>query len=106
MKTYNYEKYTVTEERISEEFWYCDVCKKLIYKRSIKDNSKNKNSVSFWELTTGHNDWGNDSCDSVESFALCSEECAKVKFVQYLEDSAEGRNTMYFEIQRQNDFGE
>lgn len=106
MKTYNYEKYTVTEERISEELWYCDVCKRLIYKRSIKDKSKNKNMVSFWKLTTGHNDWGNDSCESVECFALCSEECAKVKFVEYLEDSAEGENTMYFAIVRESDLGE
>lgn len=60
----------------------CDVCGKVIMK-------KNEKRIVFsigdyWTLTTGHHDWGNDSCDSIEFFDLCSRECLTSKFDEYV----------------------
>ena len=62
----------------------CDVCGKDINK-------------GFWTLTTGHNDWGNDSCDSMINFDLCSKECVQKKLDEYFKDCC-GSNTHYFEL--------
>ena len=62
----------------------CDICGKDIHK-------------GYWTLTTGHNDWGNDSCDSTKHFDLCSKECVQKKLEEYFEDCTCGR-THYFEL--------
>ena len=77
----------VTTTRNVTETLYCDNCKKLIYKKDLRKGE-------------GHNDWGNDSCESTEYFAFCSPECAKAKFDEYLKDSDDGYNSMYFEMER------
>lgn len=94
----------VTTTRNVTETLYCDNCKKLIYKKDLRKceghTDINKFQVRYWELTTGHHDWGNDSCESTEYFAFCSPECAKAKFDEYLKDSDDGYNSMYFEMER------
>lgn len=44
----------------------CDICKRIIpVSRPTHDSTK------YYEVTTGHRDWGNDSCDSVEIKDIC-----------------------------------
>jgi hypothetical protein len=33
------------------------------------------NGVLYYDATTGHTEWGNDSIDSIETHQLCSSEC-------------------------------
>ena len=54
----------------------CDVCGKTI-----------KPGQSFWDLSTSHSDWGNDSIDSHREFDLCSEECVRTKLKDYFRNS-------------------
>lgn len=44
----------------------CDVCKRVIEPTSYREDSSR-----YFEVTTGHNDWGNDSCESIEHFDIC-----------------------------------
>lgn len=67
----------------------CDCCSK-----EITDH--------YWHLMTGHNDWGNDSCESIKHFDLCSTECARKIFEVYIKESGYGYNSMYFEIEHIN----
>jgi len=87
-KEYETKTRTVTERIVVKEIRYCDVCKKEI------------TAESYWELTTHHNDWGNDSIESYESFDVCSKDCMRKKFEEYLEDSDTDYNTMFFEAAR------
>ena len=66
----------------------CDVCKKTIAEIGGKGRH-------FYELTTGHHEWGNDSVDSIEQFEICSDECLRVKFEEYLKDRYD---TSYFDV--------
>ena len=89
-KEYEVKTHTVTERVCTKETMYCDVCNSV-----IDDNG------AYWELTTGHNDWGNDSVDSIEYFDICSDACLKAKFVEYAKESGASEwNTMYFETER------
>ena len=54
----------------------CDVCGNKTDKVSLPD--------SWHEYTHSHNGWGNDSCDSVETFHVCSPKC----YVEQLKKSA------------------
>ena len=45
----------------------CDICGVKTDKVSLPD--------TWHELTHSHNGWGNDSCDSVETFHVCSPSC-------------------------------
>ena len=88
-KEYEIKTHTVTEEVLVKETKYCDVCGKEIESRE-----------SYWSLTTHHYDWGNDSCESYEYFDICSKDCMRKKFEEYLEDSNNGYNTMCFDVER------
>lgn len=91
-KEYETKTHTVTEKVLVKEARYCDVCGKEI-----------ANNVSYWHLTTHHNDWGNDSIESYEYCDVCSKDCMRKKFEEYLEDSGDERylNTMCFDAERQ-----
>ena len=86
---------TVTEPRVIGKQIYCDECKKLIVDTT---NAQPRCRVQYWEVTTGHYDWGNDSCDSVEEHQYCSKECITEAFEQYLEETCGNFNTEYFEV--------
>lgn len=46
----------------------CDVCDRIIppYKNWILNEASR-----YFVVMTGHNDWGNDSCDSIECQDIC-----------------------------------
>ena len=90
---------TVTEVRNVTESLYCDVCKRLIYKRDLCTPDNNGKRASYWEVTTGHNDWGNDSIESRETFCLCSPDCLQAKFTEYVQTSNNLCASDYLEVE-------
>lgn len=70
----------------------CDRCGKLILK---KNEDKTIYCIGkHWKLTTGHDDWGNDSCDSIVYKDICSIECLEKELHEY----ASCFGTAYFEV--------
>ena len=89
-REYEVKTHTVTEKVCVKETMYCDVCNGVIYDKG-----------SYWELTTGHHDWGNDSIDSIEDFDVCSEVCLREKFDEYIRESTKNNwNTQYFKVEK------
>jgi len=81
-----YEKKEVTVVKNIEIGISCDVCGGKIDKDF------------FYQITTGHEDWGNDSVESIEERDVCSDECLRAELEAYLEEK---HLTKYFEIERQ-----
>ena len=79
----------------------CDKCKKVI-RRSISDNFKDirkvdfSNSVEWYEVMTGHHDWGNDSIDSIKNQDICTD-CIDDVLAEF-KDRASGDTTEYINI--------
>lgn len=68
----------------------CDICGTII------DSKKYRSKESrYFEVTTGHNDWGHDSCESVEKRDVCPECIVKV-MTEYI-NTASG--TDYIEVE-------
>lgn len=89
-KHYEVMTHEVTEKVCVGETMTCDVCKKEILKGS-----------DYWAVTTGHNDWGYDSIDSIEHFDVCSNVCLMISFSDYIDRSSEGgHNTEYITVER------
>lgn len=44
----------------------CDICERV-----ITPDPKRADSSRYFRVITGHNDWGNDSCDSIEHYDIC-----------------------------------
>lgn len=99
MKTCDYiEKTKICKEPIVE-YLYCDACNKLIYKRRIGErNGWTGNTVSWYRVTTGHYDWGNDSCDSVENNDICAE-CLPTLLDAFTKETNGKQNTKYINIE-------
>lgn len=91
MKTY-INKTVKKTKRIAEKVT-CDVCGKIIA-------DKKNRWAGYWTLTTGHNDWGNDSCESYEDFDLCSKDCVQEKLNEYF-DNCKHSNTQEFELSQE-----
>ena len=89
-KRYETMTHEVTEKVLVEEIMYCNICKKKIEKGS-----------GYWDVTTGHYDWGNDSHESIEHFDICSENCLMIKLTEYSVDSGkDDYNTKYIEVEK------
>lgn len=86
-REYEVRTHTVTEKVCVKETRHCDICNGVINK-------------GYWKLTTGHYDWGNDSIDSIEDFDVCSGDCLREKFDEYVSESWDDYNTMYFKVER------
>lgn len=75
----------------------CDVCGKEI------SSTKHGGPVyDYYEVTTHHNDWGNDSVDSYEHFDACSPDCAYKLWEEYIHKSAGTRNTWCIDVEHIN----
>lgn len=87
----------------------CDKCKKVISKVYGKEFNKlypplnALKRVSFYEVTTGHHDWGNDSCDSICYDDICPDCIGKI-YKEYIEHSEDGVNTEYIKIEHKNEY--
>lgn len=53
-------------ERVAEKY-ICDNCKKEVSTNTLPND--------WHEFTSGHDEWGNDSVDSIESYHVCSPAC-------------------------------
>lgn len=75
----------------------CDCCEKVIAERTKESNSSV--SANCFAVTTGHYDWGNDSCDSIEHHDYCSVECLQKAFDKYYKIEKDGQHgSAYFEV--------
>ena len=94
------------------EYCHCDICKKLIYKRNLRENEtdelpQNTEQVIFWTASMWHSDWGNDSPESNRDYAICSPECLMKFFASYKEKSLRqsmGINTLRIEVEHTRTF--
>lgn len=62
----------VTKEQMITDI-NCDICNRRI-------------SGKFWRLTTSHRDWGNDSCDSIRKYDICSRDCIDKMLTNYMKE--------------------
>ena len=66
----------------------CDFCQKEI------------DCSNWFRITTGHNDWGNDSCESIVNYDACSSRCAIDFAEEYIREAGEHKfNTKHIEIE-------
>lgn len=70
----------------------CDECEKEL---KIEDDKP----IAI-EVTTGHDAWGNDSCESIENHYLCSGTCL-AKFIKKYAENIK-HNSSYIEINAYN----
>jgi len=84
---------TVTKEKKIRIGFRCDVCRK-----EHKDMAK-----KYWKVTTQHHDWGNDSCESIETFDVCSKECLHKLLDEYVRN-CDGSYTQEFSIEQERNF--
>ena len=78
-------RYLKTEKVLVSEKRYCDICNKEI-------------TEGHWEVTTGHYDWGHDSCESIQKKDVCSMNCLNDVMSEYAIDSNSEWNMMYINI--------
>ena len=71
----------------------CDKCGRDIPAYINTPGSKHDDS-KYFRVTTGHNEWGNDSIESVEHQDICPG-CINKFVADYLED---GRDSAYIDI--------
>lgn len=68
----------------------------------MDEKSVTRNSLKhpkYFELTTGHREWGNDTIDSIEYFDLCSYDCVHEKFEEWKKEN-ENSHAAYFELSK------
>lgn len=93
-------KEVVTNVKIMDDI-YCDICKKRIGTITANNNKKYLEQ-HYFHACTGHNDWGNDSVDSIETYEICSEICLCDFFDNHYLKACKSSNTQYLEINQVN----
>ncbi len=87
----------------------CDECGKIISKdygnkfNELYPPISALKQVSFYNVTVGHYDWGNDSCDSICYYDICPN-CIDKVYKEYIERSEKGCNTEYIKIEHKNKY--
>lgn len=78
---------------LEEGDWVCDNCGKH---KDIK-----KHYGTYYSIMSGHREWGNDSCDSIENLDACCDECLIALVNKWIE-KWKGYRTAYIEIERES----
>ena len=91
-RRYETKEHKVVERTLVSEKRYCDICRKEI-------------TGPYWHATTGHNDWDNDSGESIENFDVCSVECLGKVLDNYCKESNSPYTTRYIEIEHEKSAG-
>ena len=91
MKLYT-EKQVLIKKYVLEKI-KCDICKK-----DIEDET-------YYEVTTSHNDWGNDSWESLHTADICSDECLSKMFNEYLELNSDTKKIEVEKVNRKIEMG-
>ena len=86
----------------------CDRCGKVIFKHCGEDfrvqfQGIRTFPVSFYTVTTGHNDWGNDSVDSINHMDICPS-CLVNEYSDYVDRASKGNNSEYIHIDHANTY--
>lgn len=99
-KEYKNEQMVKCETIVAVDY-ICDICKKRIYTDIKGKLTKLDNIVEYYNIVSGHNDWGNDSVESRESMIVCKE-CLTTALMRY-KNQAERQpyNTCYIEVDHQ-----
>ena len=84
MEKYEKREITISKKVLIERV--CDRCKEKI-----------SNLDSYYNVTTGHYDWGRDSIDSIERLHICSCKCLELEMKDYLGNSDD---TCYINIEK------
>jgi hypothetical protein len=58
----------------------CDACGKFI---KASNDYWDRDATKYYEVTTGHRDWGNDSCESIKRQDICPD-CIRNFVGEYL----------------------
>lgn len=84
---------------------FCERCGKLIqkfmgdhFREEYTPPAYGKEEVHWYEVTTGHHDWGNDSCESIDTKIVCPR-CITEEYSDYIDRSCNHGNTEYMDIQ-------
>lgn len=81
----------------------CDCCEKVIAERTKESTSSV--AAEYFEVVTGHYDWGNDSCESRERKDYCSVECLQKAFDKYYKEEKDGQQgSAYFEVSHEETY--
>lgn len=100
------EKIAVYQDVILSEECRCDRCgRHLWYHTKYGRKKPGLGTAEYYNVVTGHHDWGRDSVDSVETYDVCVG-CAKKMFEEYIEDSFNKTNSLYFECQHERTWEE
>lgn len=97
---------TKTEKRVQyvdvaiEKECRCDRCGKHLWTQGDGSHKGPYVYADYYSVNIGHHDWGRDSVDSIEHFEFC-ERCAKKAFEEYIEDSWNKSNTLYFDCEHE-----
>jgi len=77
----------------------CDICgKEFNYESKFGRGDK---IASYYHIRTGHYDWGNDSCESIEGRDACCDECLSRFTQEWLKNKDVIRSdTAYIEINK------
>ena len=101
----DYEEKTITKKIAVCETTICDGCQKILCRQYGEEYKPNDTpwrdytqNVEFFRITTGHNDWGNDSCESIEHHTYCRE-CLAKPINAYLARTKVGKDTEYIEVE-------
>lgn len=70
-----YKKEEIKQLKEIENGIICDICKKTIREENDYKSEFRTKMSHFYEVSTHHNDWGNDSIESYQYYDICSEEC-------------------------------
>jgi len=72
----------------------CDCCGN----ETAYEYQRINNMLGWHHFSSGHYEWGNDSCDSVETFDVCSSECYWITVKEQLETfSDDEKDTAYID---------
>ena len=97
-KITNKVKKEVEVDEVVGERFICDECGKEV--QFYITGHKTYADLEYYDVTTGHDDWGNDSCDSIEHNGYCCADCLRKAFDKWVEEN-EHSSTAYFEIHKE-----
>ena len=104
MIKYDYKTKQIIDKVEDVEYLYCDKCNKLIYKIHLKDRTFCTKLVEWYDVITGHNDWGMDSSESIQQTEICPD-CIEEVYNDYIK-RAKPYSSEYIEIAHRHGYTE
>ena len=76
----------------------CECCNREIFFPDIQTTRSVSPFIKYFEVTTSHQDWGNDSCDSMTNYSIC-QGCIVDFVTNYLTNDCDESNTASIDIE-------